>query len=62
MLAGLAILRALLARYFTAGVTLAALVTVTWGTNLFHYGVFDSSFSHAFSFFLVAALLLLTED
>src|ERR1700722_8650484 len=62
MLAGLALLRAQLTRHFSAGVTLTALVTVTWGTNVFHYGVFDSSFSHAFSFFLIAALLLLTED
>jgi hypothetical protein len=62
MLAGLSLLRVQLTRHFTTGVSLAALVTVTWGTNLFHYGVFDSSFSHAFSFSLIAALLLLTDD
>ena len=62
LLAGLAVLRVLLTRHFTSGVALAALVTITWGTNLFHYGVYDSAFSHAFSFFLSAALMLLTED
>ena len=46
LLGGLAALRALLSRYFSGRVVLATLVTVTWGTNAFHYGVFDSTFSH----------------
>jgi hypothetical protein len=61
LLGGLAALRALLSRDHSAGVVLATLVTVTWGTNAFHYGVFDSTFSHAFSFFLIATLLWLTD-
>jgi hypothetical protein len=60
-LAGLVVLRRYLSRHFSAGVTLAALVTITFGTNLFHYGVNESTFSHAFSFFLVACVIDLTE-
>jgi hypothetical protein len=61
LLAGLAVLRRLLARHFTPPVVLATLTTVTYGTNLFHYGVYDSVFSHIYSFFLIALLLNLTE-
>jgi len=60
-LAGLAILRRLLARQFTPGVVLATLVCVTWGTNLFHYGVYDASFSHAFAFFLTCAWIAIAD-
>ena len=60
-LAGLTILQRLLALHFADGVVLATLMTITWSTNLFHYAVFDSTFSHAYSFFLIAALLWLTE-
>jgi hypothetical protein len=60
-LAGLAVLRGILTRHFTDGVVLATLVCITWGTNLFHYGVFDGTFSHAFSFFLVCLWLLIIE-
>jgi hypothetical protein len=59
--AGIAILARVLVRHFSAGVVLATLVTITWGTNLFHYATYDSTFSHAFSFLLVAMLLDLTE-
>ena len=61
LLAGLALLRGLLSRDYSQGVVLATLATVTWGTNAFHYGVYDATFSHAFSFFLIAALLALTD-
>jgi hypothetical protein len=60
-IAGLAILRGILARHFSKGVTLATLVCLTWGTNLFHYGVFDGTFSHAFAFFEICAWLWLVE-
>jgi hypothetical protein len=62
LLAGLAVLRRILTRHFTDGVALATLVCITWGTNLFHYGVFDGTFSHAFSFFLVCLWLLIIEQ
>jgi hypothetical protein len=61
LLAGLAVLRRILRRHFTDGVVLATLVCITWGTNLFHYGVFDGTFSHVFSFFLVCFWILLVE-
>jgi len=60
-LVGLAILRRLLSRYFTPGVVLATLVCITWGTNLFHYGVYDASFSHAFAFFLTCAWIAIVD-
>jgi len=60
-LAGLAILRRLLARHFTPGVVLATLVSITFGTNLFHYGVYDGGFSHAFAFFLTCAWIALVD-
>ena len=34
---------------------------MTFGTNLFHYGVYDSVFSHVYSFFLIAVLLTLVD-
>ena len=60
-LAGLAVLRRLLSRHFRPGVVLATLVCVTWGTNLFHYGVYDGAFSHAFAFFLTCAWIALVD-
>lgn len=59
--AGLWVLRRLLRRHFTDGVTAATLAVVLLGTNLFHYATYDSSYSHAYSFFLFAALLDLTD-
>jgi hypothetical protein len=61
LLAGLAVVRRLLSRHFPTPVALATLTVMTWGTNLFHYGVYDSGFSHIYSFFLVAVLIVLTE-
>src|SRR5262249_4584031 len=46
---------------FTDSIVVAALTTVVLGTNLFHYATYDSTFSHAFSFCLVALLLELTD-
>jgi hypothetical protein len=54
---GLWCLKRVLLRRFSAGVTLATLACITWGTNLFHYGVFDGTFSHVYAFCLIAALL-----
>lgn len=58
---GLWVLRRLLLRHFTDGVTGATLVTILFGTNLYHYATFDSSYSHPYSFFLFAAFLSLTD-
>jgi hypothetical protein len=56
-IAGLGILGAVLRRHFTAPVSAATLVTLVFGTNLFHYATFDSSYSHPYSFCLFAAFL-----
>jgi hypothetical protein len=61
-LLGLAILRRMLLRQFGDGVVLATLICLTWGTNLFHYAVFDGTFSHAYAFFLVCAWMWLVES
>ncbi|HJZ70287.1 MAG TPA: hypothetical protein VKE51_01030 [Vicinamibacterales bacterium] len=60
--AGLAALRRLLSRHFSDDVVLATLVCVTWGTNVFHYGVFDGTFSHVYSFCLVCVWLLAIDE
>lgn len=59
VIAGLAILRRFLLEYFTDAVVAATLVTLVFGTNLFHYATFDSSYSHPYSFALFAAFLYL---
>ena len=51
----------MLRRQFGDGVVLATLICLTWGTNLFHYAVFDGTFSHAYAFFLVCAWMWLVE-
>jgi len=60
-LLGLALIRRMLRRHYTDGIVLATLVCITWGTNLFHYGTYDATFSHAFSFFLICAWLELVD-
>ncbi len=54
---GLWVLGRTLRRYFSPLVAAAVLLSITFGTDLYHYGTFDSIFSHAFSFFLVAGLI-----
>jgi hypothetical protein len=61
IVAGLVVLRRLLLRHFTERVTAATLLTILFGTNLYHYATFDSAYSHPYSFFLLAAFLDLTE-
>jgi len=59
--AGLWVLRGLLRRHFIEGVTAATLLVVLFGTSLFHYATYDSTYSHAYSFFLFSAFLDVTE-
>lgn len=61
VVAGLWILRTLLLRHYSDGITAAALATLLFGTNLYHYATLDSAWSHAYAFLLVAAFLYLTE-
>jgi hypothetical protein len=60
--AGLVVLRRVLRRHFSDGITTATLAVIFLGTNLYHYATFDSSYSHPYSFFLFAAFLDLTEQ
>jgi hypothetical protein len=53
---GLWFVRRLLRRHFAAGVADAAVGSLLFGTSLYHYATFDSTWSHAFSFALCAAL------
>lgn len=62
IVAGLAVLRRLLLRSFSDGVTAATLAALLLGTNLYHYATFDSSYSHPYSFFLFAAFMSLTAQ
>jgi hypothetical protein len=61
-LLGLAILRRMLREQFSDGVVLATLICITWGTNLFHYTVFDGTFSHAYAFFVVCLFVRLVQQ
>jgi len=61
MTVGLLALAALLRRTFSPGVTTATLVVVTFGTNLFHYGTYDTTFSHIYSFCMVVLFLRSVE-
>jgi hypothetical protein len=59
-LLGLAITASILLRWFRASTVPVVLLAITFGTDLFHYATYDSIFSHAFSFFLVAAAIRLS--
>ncbi len=47
-----------LSRFFEGTIVAWTLVVVVFGTNVFHYASYDASFSHIYSYFLVAAYLL----
>ena len=59
-LLGLVVLASVLRRWFGRGTVVLTLLATTFGTNLFHYATYDSLFSHAFSFALVAVIVRLT--
>lgn len=59
--AGLSVLLGFLLRHVTRGVAVLTILVITFGTNLFHYMTLDATFSHAFAFFLVAALVDATD-
>ncbi len=54
---GLGVLYRLLSRTFRPSVVMLTLVVLTFGTDLFHYGTYDNTFSHVYSFFLFACFL-----
>jgi hypothetical protein len=57
-LLGTLLLWRLLIRFFQSTTVVWTLAIVIFGTNLFHYASYDASFSHVYSWFLVAAYLL----
>jgi hypothetical protein len=61
MVAGLVALRRLLLRQFNDRITAATLFVLTFATSLFHYGTYDSSYSHVYSFFLFSVFMVLTD-
>ncbi len=60
LLLALLMLRKVLLRYFSKSATALALLMAVVGTNLFHYEAHESTMSHAYSFFLFSAFLLMT--
>ncbi|MGE4590028.1 MAG: hypothetical protein AB7E34_10705 [Acidaminococcaceae bacterium] len=56
----LMMLRKILLRFYSKLVTALVLVIVVVGTNLFHYATVEPAMSHAYSFLLFTAFLLLT--
>jgi hypothetical protein len=62
LMLGLFVLKRLLDRLVSPAVALATILTLTFGTNLFHYATFDSLWSHVYSFSLIACFLYLVED
>jgi hypothetical protein len=61
LMLGLFALKRLLDRHVPPAVVLATMLTVTFGTNLFHYATFDSLWSHVYSFSLIAWFLCLVD-
>jgi len=55
--AGSLLLYLTLRRQFGKRVAFVSVLTVVFATNVFHYGTYDNSFSHVYSFAAVAALL-----
>lgn len=58
---GLIILGDFLRRYFSDTITLITIICLSIGTNLYYYLVYDPGGNHTHSFFLVAALLNVTD-
>lgn len=59
---GLLLLKKILSRHFTEGITFLTLLGLFFGTNLFHYAVQEPGMSHVYSFFLFALFVYLTPD
>lgn len=57
-LLGIVLLWRVMLSFFAATVAAWTLAIVVFGTNVFHYASYDASFSHVYSWFLVAAFLL----
>lgn len=58
---GLLVLGNFLRRYFSNGITIAVLLLIAFGTNLYIYSTFETGMSHPYSLFLIACVLNLTD-
>ncbi|MCB0700665.1 MAG: hypothetical protein H6551_12340 [Chitinophagales bacterium] len=59
---GLVLLRRLLKRYYNENIVAATLLAVAFGTNLYHYNVFDGGMAHPYSFFQFSTVLYFTDS
>jgi hypothetical protein len=60
LLLGLALTASFLRRFVSRRTVVLTVLALTFGTDLFHYGTYDATYSHVYSFFLVALVLRLT--
>lgn len=58
-LVGLSFLRKTLQSFFTDKITGWVILSICFGTSLFHYATYDACFSHIYSFFLINAFVWL---
>jgi hypothetical protein len=59
-LLGLALLASILDRFFSRRTVAVTVVGITFGAGVFHYATYDASYSHIYSFCLVALVMRLT--
>jgi hypothetical protein len=57
MVLGVYFLRRFFLQYYSKRIVYLILLSLIFGTHVFHYGTYDNTFSHIFSFFLFSALL-----
>jgi len=57
---GLMLTALVLRRWFSLGTVIVTTLAITFGAALFQYATYDASYSHAYSFFLVALIMWLT--
>jgi hypothetical protein len=59
-LLGLAVLGSVLRRWFSRRTVVVTLLAIAFGAGVFHYATYDASYSHVYSFFLIALIMRLT--
>lgn len=60
VLLGLALTAAVLRRWFARRTVIVTILAITFGAAVFEYATYDASYSHGYSFFLVALAMRLT--
>ncbi|MBV8395943.1 MAG: hypothetical protein JO064_06755 [Actinobacteria bacterium] len=59
-LLGLLLLASVLGRFFSRRTVLLTVAGITFGAGIFHYLTYDATYSHVYSFFLIALIVRLT--